>query len=175
MQRIDCAAVSLYHRDRLGVSGDNFGVNAQQYSLTRAGASDLVSATFSAPKVQICDRNIPALCDDCVITNFSSSEALIRFFNHTYLVCSTPAGMGGNKYVRVVVGGQSNNASEPGAAFAYHAPEVLSLSAYSANTGTHANITETITVTGKYFGSPSEIDRISLITVSESVRSSLLR
>ena len=133
------------------IRGDNFGVNPKKYSI--GGLAKGRGTGFAVPVVHVCDHTLPNLCDECMQTPFG--------FNHTYIACLAPAGVGARKFIRVVVDHLVNNASEPGAQFAYHRPVITSLSAYSANTGPSVTGEQQyITVYGLHFGSPAQQQRI---------------
>ena len=146
----DCStSCSPPHRDIIEIRGNNFGVNPLQYSIS--GVPTSAPAGFEKPIIHVCDRDVSALCDQCDRLHF----------NHTYISCRVPPGVGARKYIRVAVDGQENDPSEPGAQFAYHRPVIASLSSYSANTGPSVTGEQQfITITGKYFGSPSEQARL---------------
>jgi hypothetical protein len=152
--------------DVIEVRGDNFGVNITEYSIPGADGS-LIATGAPRPAVHVCDRGVgwSELCDVCII----------RQFNHTYIACVVPAGVGAVKYIRVTVMGQSNNASEPGAAFSYHGPVIEALSTYDVNTGaSFAGVYEYITVTGRHFGSPELQARLSNVSTITMLRCVLL-
>ncbi len=148
--RLAWAVACPARRTVIEIRGDNFGVNPDQYSIH--GVSKAGPAGFAKPMIHVCDHGLSDLCDECV---------RLPGFNHTYIACSVPAGVGANKFIRVVVDGQANNASEPGAQFAYHAPVITSLSSHYANTGPSVTGEQQyITITGQHFGSPAEQSRI---------------
>jgi hypothetical protein len=141
------AVTSTAGGDILEVHGDNFGVNLAEYAVPGVDGSQVVAAA-PPPLVHVCERSAQwDLCDPCIR----------RRYNHTFIECTVPAGVGANKYIRVTVAGQANAASEPGAAFSYAAPVIDALSSYDLNTGADFDgVHQTVTVTGRHFGSPSE-------------------
>jgi hypothetical protein len=141
----DAPACHGSSRDVLYVRGNNFGVNPDQYSIP--GVARDGPAGFAKPVIHVCDHRLPNLCDECVR----------MAYNHTFIACSVPPGVGADKFIRVVVDGLVSDPSEPGAQFAYHAPVITSLSSYSANTGASSTGEQQyITITGQHFGSPAE-------------------
>ncbi len=121
-------------------------MNPSKYSLPSV-AVPTVAAAFPSPVVHICDRRILLLCRLCPVVQF----------NHTYIECVTPSGVGANKFVRVVVDGQQNSPDETTSYFNYLPPVITNMSAVSANTGPECfNCSSTlVTVTGENFGSPN--------------------
>ena len=142
--------IPFVHRDVIEIRGNNFGVNPVEYSIS--GVPTSAPAGFEDPIIHVCDHGLPALCDPCVRLHY----------NHTYISCRVPPGVGASKFISISVDGQANDPTEPGAQFAYHRPVITSFSSYVADTG--ANVTgdyEYITVRGRYFGSPTEQGRLS--------------